>query len=104
VKSLTKLRIKTIKSANRFSKTNLTVFALIFAAIGGYVIYSSFAAGFSASLEGENSTLAGCATTGSDAGASGGSLVKFTSCSSKPRLFQVFHNMGLPGLLTAPIR
>jgi hypothetical protein len=77
VKSLTKLRIKTIKSANRFSKTNLTVFALIFAAIGGYVIYSSFAAGFSASFEAENSTKNSPATSVADSNASGGSALKF---------------------------
>jgi hypothetical protein len=102
VKSLTKLRIKTIKSANRFSKTNLTVFALIFAAIGGYVIYSSFAAGFSASLEGENSTLAGCATTGSDAGASGGSLVKFTSCSSQTQTLSSVSQYGITWTFDSP--
>jgi hypothetical protein len=77
VKSLTKLRIKTIKSANRFSKTNLTVFALIFAAIGGYVIYSSFAAGFSVSFEAENTTKNSPATTVADANASGGRALKF---------------------------
>jgi hypothetical protein len=41
---------------SRFSGANLVVFATIFAAIGGYLIYSSFAAGFTTSFEAENST------------------------------------------------
>jgi hypothetical protein len=44
-------------SNSRFSKSNLTVFAIIFASIGGYIIYSSFAAGFASSIEPENGTV-----------------------------------------------
>jgi hypothetical protein len=70
-------------SAARFSKANVVVFAVIFAAIGGYIIYSSFAAGFSASIEAENSTLSSPATKVSDANASGGSALKFASSTAR---------------------
>jgi hypothetical protein len=63
--------------SSRFSRSNLVVFAIIFASIGGYIIYSSFASGFSASLEAENSTKNNPATPVSDAQASGGSALKF---------------------------
>jgi hypothetical protein len=66
-------------ASNRFSKANLAIFALLFAVIGGYVIYSSFAAGFTTSFEAENSTKNSPATTVSDAGASGGSALKFAA-------------------------
>jgi hypothetical protein len=87
VKSLKKPYIKPIKPADRFSKANLTVFALLFAAIGGYIIYSSFAAGFTTSFEAENSSKNSPATTVNDASASGGSALKFRqpgSCSGTP--------------------
>src|SRR4051812_8928114 len=77
MKSLKKLRVRHLQSVNRFSKTNLTVFALLFAVIGGYIIYSSFAAGFSASLEAENSTKNSPATSVTDANASSGGALKF---------------------------
>jgi hypothetical protein len=77
-----KSRIQHLHSVGKFSKANLTVFAIIFAAIGGYFIYSSFAAGFSASLETENSTITSPATTVSDAQASGGRALKFQALGS----------------------
>jgi hypothetical protein len=43
--SLSKLYEPEALKASRFSRANLTVFAVIFASIGGYLIYSSFAAG-----------------------------------------------------------
>jgi hypothetical protein len=56
-----------------FNKSNLIIFSLVFAAIGAYIIYSSFAAGFSTSFEAENTSKSGSAITVSDANASGGS-------------------------------
>jgi hypothetical protein len=69
-------------SNSRFSKSNLTVFAIIFAAIGGYIIYSSFATGFASSIEPENGTVASPATVFNDANASGGKGAQFGSASS----------------------
>jgi hypothetical protein len=44
ISKLTKpLRTKSF-SSSRFSRANLTIFGIVFAAIGGYIIYSSFAA------------------------------------------------------------
>jgi hypothetical protein len=74
--------IQHIKSVNRFSKTQAGIFALVFAEIGGYIIYSSFAAGFIASFEAENSTVNSPAATVADAGASGGSALKFQATGS----------------------
>jgi hypothetical protein len=37
---------------SRFSRANLVVFAVIFASIGGYLIYSSFAASFTLTIDG----------------------------------------------------
>jgi hypothetical protein len=37
---------------SRFSRTNLSIFAVIFAAIGGYLIYSSFAATYNLTVNG----------------------------------------------------
>jgi hypothetical protein len=75
-----------IKSSS-FSRANLTLFAIIFAAIGGYLIYSSFAAGLSSSIEPENGTITSPASMVTDASASGGKAVKFgssSSCSGTP--------------------
>jgi hypothetical protein len=47
---LTKLHKSEAFKKSRFSKANLAVFAIIFASIGGYLIYSSFAAGTTANL------------------------------------------------------
>jgi len=74
---ITKLQRSRALSQTRFSRANLIIFAIISAAIGGYLIYSSFAAGFTTSFEAENSTKNSPATTVSDAGASGGSALKF---------------------------
>jgi hypothetical protein len=82
MKKLKKLSTHHIRSANHLSKANLTIFALVFAAIGGYVIYSSFAAGFTTSFEAENSTKNSPATTVADASASGGSALKFAAAGS----------------------
>jgi hypothetical protein len=42
---LTKLHKSETLKKSRFSRANLVIFAIIFASIGGYLIYSSFAAG-----------------------------------------------------------
>jgi hypothetical protein len=65
-----------------FNKSNLIIFSLVFAAIGAYIIYSSFAAGFSTSFEAENTTKYSPATTVADASASGGSALKFGAAGS----------------------
>jgi hypothetical protein len=65
-----------IKSSS-FSKSNLVIFSIIFALLGGYFIYSSFAAGLSSSIEPENGTITSPASMVTDASASGGKAVKF---------------------------
>jgi hypothetical protein len=67
-----------------FSRKQLSVFAVIFALIGGYIIFHSFASGFSTSFEAENSNKNSPAATVSDAGASGGSALKFAAPGSCP--------------------
>jgi hypothetical protein len=67
---------------SRFSKANLIIFALIFAAFGGYAIYKSFAAGPTASIEPENGTIVAPATVINDTNASGGKAVQFGTVSS----------------------
>ncbi len=66
-------------SSSKFSKPNLLIFAFIFAALGGYLIYSSFASGFASSIEPENGTISSPATQITDAAASGGKAVRFGS-------------------------
>ncbi len=68
---------KELFSSSKFSKPNLLIFAFIFAAVGGYFIYSSFASGFAASTEPENGTITSPATQITDATASGGKAVRF---------------------------
>jgi hypothetical protein len=65
---------KTI-SSSRFSRANLTIFAIIFAAIGGYVVFKSFAAGPIASFEAESGSVTAPASVVDDSGASGGKAV-----------------------------
>jgi hypothetical protein len=79
---LTKHLTNHLKSASRFSRSSLTIFAIIFAAIGGYIIYNSFAAGFSTSFEAENSTVNSPAIKVTDSNASAGSALKFKLASS----------------------
>jgi hypothetical protein len=80
---LSKLHKTESFKSSRFSRANLVTFAIIFASIGGYLIFRSFASGFSASIEPENGALAGCAVAGSDASASGGKFLKFSNCSGQ---------------------
>jgi hypothetical protein len=98
MKKLKKLSTHHIRSANHLSKANLPVFALVFAAIGGYVIYSSFAAGFTTSFEAENSTKNSPAVTISDASASGGSALKFASGGSSSCPLPAYPNASCTGV------
>jgi hypothetical protein len=72
---LTKLHKSEAFKKSRFSRANLTVFAIIFASIGGYLIYRSFAAGLVVSIEVENGALTPPASLVNDASASGGKAV-----------------------------
>jgi len=72
-----KIHLQSIRSVNRFSRTNLITSVIIFAAIGGYTIYSSFAAGFTTTFEAENATKNSPATVIADSNASGGNALKF---------------------------
>jgi hypothetical protein len=75
---LTKLHKSEAFKKSRFSRANLVVFAIIFASIGGYLIYSSFAAsGTGVAAETENGTLAGNASVVNDTNVSGAKAVKF---------------------------
>jgi hypothetical protein len=66
----------------KFSKVNLAIFAIIFVGIGGYFIFHSFAAGFTASMEAENSTVNSPAAKVGDATSSGGNALKFQAAGS----------------------
>jgi hypothetical protein len=81
--SIVKKRPFFIKSNPLFSK-RLVFFALIFALLGTYFLYRSFAAGAFASLEPENGTLSGAVTVGTDSTASGGKYVQFGSSPTPP--------------------
>jgi hypothetical protein len=83
ISKLTKLHKSDALKHSRFSRANLAIFAVIFASIGGYLIYSSFAAGFAASIEPENGTVTTPATVINDAAASGGKAVRFVSGSGR---------------------
>ncbi len=76
---LPKLPKEDLFSRSRFSKPNLLIFAFIFAAVGGYFIYSSFASGFSTSTEAEGGTVSSPASVINDSNASGGQAVRFGS-------------------------
>ena len=74
------LRRKILKNASALdssTKIGITVFVLIFAALGTYTIFRSFAASSPVTMEAESGTLSGNAATISDTNASGGSAVKF---------------------------
>jgi hypothetical protein len=76
-------------SSNRFSRTQAGIFALTFAVVGAVILFATHAAGFTTSFEAENSTKNSPAATVSDAGASGGSALKFAkagtgSCPGTP--------------------
>jgi hypothetical protein len=82
-KVVQKLKTRSFKK-DSFSKKHLVIFSLIFALIGGYIVFRSFAAGPTVSLEAENSSANSPATTVSDAQASGGSALKFRAPGSCP--------------------
>jgi hypothetical protein len=70
LKKLPKLHKSEAFKKSRFSRTNLGIFAIIFAAIGGYLIYSSFAATATCT---SHATTANFASTFS--GATGGQTI-----------------------------
>jgi hypothetical protein len=82
--------------ASYFSKANLVVFAVVFASVGGYLIYSSFASGFSASIEAENGSISTPATQITDSSASGGKAVQFgsTACTNNVSCWPNASNTG----------
>jgi hypothetical protein len=82
LKKLPKLHKSEVLKHSHFSRANLTIFAVIFASIGGYLIYSSFAAGPLASIEPENGTVTAPATVINDSSASGGKAVLFGSAAT----------------------
>lgn len=71
---------KVFKKQANFSGTQVAVFIAVFALIGGYIIWRSFAASpLVASLESEQMMLPGGASVITDPGASGGKAVQLTS-------------------------
>jgi hypothetical protein len=61
------LKSKSFKQS-RFSRANLTIFAVIFAAVGGYFIYSSFAASPTCDFNATNATTLNSAVSSATAG------------------------------------
>jgi hypothetical protein len=70
-------KFKLLRKKINFSTKRLLVFALIFGAVGGFIIYRSFASGFVASADPENSTITSPATVGTDTSASGGKYLQY---------------------------
>ncbi len=71
------LKTKLLNSSSSFSKRQMTIFAVLFAVIGGFFLYRTFAAGpLVASLEAEQMTLPGGGSVIADANASSGKAVK----------------------------
>jgi hypothetical protein len=81
-----------IKPSN-FSKLQLGLFLLTFGVVGGYVLFTGFAAGPTVSIEAESGLTTAPATVGNDSNASGGKYVQFGSVATS----------GHPNL-TTPIR
>jgi hypothetical protein len=71
-----RLNNKTL-SSSRFSKPQLAIFVAVFAFIGGYIIFSTFAAGPVLSFEAESGTVTAPASAIDDSGASGSKAVHF---------------------------
>jgi hypothetical protein len=69
--------LSALKNPYKFSRHQVTIFAIIFSLVGVIVLYKSFATGPFISLEPENGTLNGSATIGTDSAASGGKYVQF---------------------------
>lgn len=69
-----------LKRVSNFSKGHLLVVALVFAAVGGYIIWQTFAAGTPiASVEAERMSLPAGASVINDTSASGGQAVQMTA-------------------------
>src|SRR4051812_33387747 len=68
-----------LKHASNFSRAHLLIVAAVFAAIGGYVLYSTFVAGpVIATAQAEQMNLPTGASVYSDTTASGGQAVKLS--------------------------
>jgi hypothetical protein len=80
-------------SQSRFSRTNLITFATVFAVAGAYIIFHSFAAGFTAAFEAEKTTINSPAVAVSDSNASGGSALKFAAAGSSGACPTATHNI-----------
>ncbi len=64
------------------SRKQSIIFVLIFAAIGGYLLFHSFASGFFVASEAESGTVSSPATIVSDTTASGGKAILFNKASA----------------------
>src|SRR5579884_1474759 len=72
-----------LRPLNKFSRKQLTIFALIFAAIGGYILFRSFAAApLVATLQGEQMSLPAGSLIRTDSTASGGQDLELRSTST----------------------
>jgi hypothetical protein len=72
-----RINTQNIYSANKLNTRQAIIFASVFAVIGAIFIFSSYAAGPTASIEAENSNVNSPATSVNDAQASGGRALKF---------------------------
>lgn len=72
-----KIRRDSINRHTSFSNPQLIVFVAVFALIGSYLIYRSFAAGLYVAVEAENTSATGALTVGNDSNASGGKYIQF---------------------------
>src|SRR6266446_4437939 len=71
-----KKKVSSLRRPSNFSRSQLGIFVLVFALIGGYVLYKSFAAGpLVASLEAEQMVLPTGGSVITDTLASGGKAV-----------------------------
>lgn len=69
-----------IKHTGSFSRANLVAVALVFAAVGGYILFKSFAQGpLVSTIEAEQMVLPSGSTVVTDANASAGKAVKMTA-------------------------
>jgi len=74
-----KPRLQNIHLSKGVSKSQLVIFAAVFVVVGAVFLFSTHAAGPSASLEAENSTVNSPAATIKDTNASAGQALKFTA-------------------------
>jgi hypothetical protein len=73
----------TIYKVTQFSRAHMVLFGLVFAGLGSYIIFNSFAATPAANIEPENGAVTAPAVVVNDATASGGKAVQFGSASGR---------------------